>query len=100
LPRKTLSNAPHPEPWRPPVYENGDAAAIQALAQGCADRDQQQRALAFIVYTVCGTYDMSYRPQSERDTVFAEGKRFVGAQIIKLSKLNLSALTGKETENG
>lgn len=93
---KRIADAPHPEPWKPPPYELADAAAIQALIRGTADQGQQQRAIAFIVNTICGTYDMSYRPTSDRDTTFAEGKRFVGTRIVMLSKLNLSQLEKKD----
>lgn len=64
--------------------------------RGGASEDQQKRALDWIINVGAGTYDMSYRPGGEegnRDTVFAEGRRFVGSQIVKLSKLNLSRMT-------
>ncbi len=78
----------------PAAYELPDASAIQALQRGDATPEQQQRALKWIIENACGTYDMSYRPGEEgrRDTDFAEGKRFVGSQIVKLLKLNLSLL--------
>lgn len=94
---KKFADAPQPEPWKPARWEPPDAASIQALIRGNATSDQQQRAIAFIVNALCGTYDMSYRPVSTRDTDFAEGKRFVGAQIVKLSKLNLASLKEKDT---
>lgn len=81
---------PKSDPWRPPDWELADAAALQALARGDASPEQQQRGVAFVVNQLCGTYDLSYRPTSSRDTDFAEGKRFVGLQIVKLLKLNLS----------
>jgi hypothetical protein len=40
----------------------------------------------------CSTYDLSFRPQSQRDTDFAEGRRFVGLQLVKLTKINLALL--------
>jgi hypothetical protein len=54
----------------------------------------QQRALKFIIENLCGTYDLSYRPgpDGDRDTTLAEGKRFVGLQIVKLLKVNLGVL--------
>lgn len=65
--------------------------ALKALAAGNANEGQQQRALNWIVYTLCGTYDQPYRPDSERDTVFACAKQFVGQQIVKQLKLTTSA---------
>lgn len=80
------------EPWLPAPYKLPDVGALQALDRGDAEADQQRRALTFIIETICKTYDLSYRPDSERDTAFAEGKRYVGTQIVKLLKLNMKAL--------
>ncbi len=68
---------------------------MQALATGEASPEQQKRALRWIVENAAGTYDMSYRPGAEngrRDTDFAEGKRHVGNQIVKLLKVSLAAM--------
>ena len=82
-----------PLPWHPADYQPEDTAAIKALAAGNANDGQQKRALNWIVYTLCGTYDLSYRPHAdgERDTAFAEGKRFVGLQLVKMTKITTSA---------
>lgn len=77
------------EPWKPAHYEIADVSAIKALANGTATPDQQQRALKWIIENVCATYDLSYRPNSERDTAFAEGKRHCGLQVVKMLKLNV-----------
>lgn len=98
-PRKP-AELPKAEPWKPPYYEIEDAGAIQALLRGDAQAHQQQRALAYIIETLCGTYDMSFRPNGDRDTCFAEGKRFVGNQLVKLAKLNLSKLKDAPSEQG
>lgn len=82
-------------PWKPVSYHLADANALQALMRGDADETQQRRALDFIINNIAGTYDVSYRPGAEdgrRDTDFAEGRRYVGLQIVKLLKLNLSVL--------
>lgn len=87
-------------PWWPPEYEDVDAIAIQALARGSATAEQQKRALEWIIgsdhrnlsNSACGYYDISYRPGGEegsRDSAFAEGRRFVGAQIVKLMKVKI-----------
>ncbi len=81
--------------WAPAPYEPPDTAAIQALARGEAAPHQQVRALQWIVEVAAGTYDQSYRPDSERESAFAEGRRFVGLQIVKQTKL-----ITKRTENG
>lgn len=74
-------------PWHPAPYDEAISGAIKALAAGNANDGQQQRALYWIVHTLCGTYDQPYRPESERDTIFACAKMFVGQQIVKMMKL-------------
>lgn len=78
-----------PAPWLPASYEPVDTAAIHALQAGNASSGQQQRALAWIINTLCGTYDLSYRPgeDGDRETAFAEGKRHVGLQLVKQLKI-------------
>lgn len=73
--------------------------AIQALARGIASGEQQRRAIAWIIERASGTYEMSYRPggsEGDRDTVFAEGRRFVGNQIVKMTKLKTGQLRRSE----
>ena len=94
MPRpKKPAGVPEWEPWKPAAWEIPDAGAIQALQRGDATPDQQKRALTFIVNVLAGTYDGSFRPgpDGERVTAFAEGKRHVGLQIVKLANLSLSA---------
>lgn len=79
---------PNSQPWVPPAWEKPDAAAFQALARGDCSPDQQRRALKFLIENLCGTYDLSFRPD-DRATVFAEGRRFVGLQVVKLLNINL-----------
>ena len=95
--RKRIPKTPHPQPWTPFDWDPADAYAIQALYRGDADPHQQQRAIKLIVEDLCGTYDLSFRPDTKdapgsRATDFAEGKRFVGTQIVKLLKINLAAM--------
>jgi hypothetical protein len=63
------------------------SVAIQACYNGVADEAQQRLAIETIAGALCGYYDLSFR-ENDRDTVFAEGKRWVGAQIVKLTKIN------------
>jgi hypothetical protein len=77
-------------PYFPAEWSKVDVHSLQALADGTANDLQQKHALDFIIKNLCGTYDLSYRPggqEGDRDTAFAEGKRFVGAQIVKLINL-------------
>lgn len=80
------------DPARPASYDEADVAAIQAIATGSATAAQQQRALRWIVEAAADAYGLSYRGGDAQATAFAEGKRFVGLQIVKLSKLRLDAL--------
>lgn len=85
----------HPSADYPSNWEVADAGAIQALAQGTASKEQQQRALNWIIYSACGTYDSDYRPD-QREHAFVSGKRNVGLQIVKLTKVNTSKLTKEQ----
>lgn len=82
-------------PWKPPEYAIADVVAIKALYDGTADKQQQQRALTCIIDILSGRNDMSYRPgglEGDRDTCFAEGRRYVGQQLVKMVKVNLDKL--------
>lgn len=82
MPRK-----PAALPWLPAPYDEALTGAIKALQAGNANAAQQQRALKWVIEALCGTYDLSWRPDCDRATSFAEGKRFVGMQIVKQLKL-------------
>ena len=81
-------------PWLPPAFELHHVTALQALSRGEANENQQKDALDWIINECCKTYDISYRPDSERDTSFAEGKRFVVANIVRLLKTSTAKLRG------
>lgn len=80
-------------PWDYP-----DAAALQALARGEARPDQQRRALDWVVKTAAGTYQTSFVPGAPDASAFAEGRRFVGLQVVKLLSLNLEAIRNAQQE--
>jgi len=87
------------EPWYPAEYEIADVAAIQGLLRGDATPEQQKRALDWIITHASGVHEQTYYPGGEegrRNTDFAEGKRFVGNSIIKLTRLNISALRSED----
>lgn len=99
--------APNPYPWFPSRHlesEDGRAeyaiacSSVQRLAQGTADEHAQKQALDYIINTLCNTYDLSFRPDEQggrRATDFAEGKRFVGLQLIAMLKTSVTSLTTK-----
>ena len=74
-------------------------AAVQALVDGSATPQQQKDFMAWLVNQACATYDISFQLEGDRETAFAEGRRFVGTQVVKLSKLSLNQLK-KANQNG
>lgn len=72
-------------------YELSDVSALQALERGEADSDQQKRALAWVVNVASMTYQPTFMPDTH-ESAFAEGRRFVGLQTVKLLKVSLNAL--------
>jgi len=85
-----------PPVYLPPEWKNADVAAIQALVKGKANREQQKRALAFIVYHISDVNNQEYRT-NDRDHAFASGRRFVGLQINKMISINLQKFLEHET---
>jgi hypothetical protein len=81
-------------PFTPAPYEVADVTAIHQLEKGEAGPEMQKRALAWII-AISGTYDQSYH-DTERDTCFAEGKRWVGNSIVKMLKLNPRGLRSQK----
>ncbi len=73
----------YPDPLAPPDYTEADVQALKSLQRGTATEDQQQRAIAFIINTVCATYDCASR-RSERDTNLALGKQRAGQHLVWL----------------
>ncbi|MFK7944565.1 MAG: hypothetical protein AB8B85_16850 [Paracoccaceae bacterium] len=76
-----------PRAFAPAKYETADINAVQALYRGNAEPQQQQRAIEWILTHACQIKEVSYRPDGDGgygDTAFAEGRRFVGLQIMKM----------------
>ncbi len=80
--------------WDVPVV-----AAVQALSRGEATPEQQKGALNFIINQAAATYGQSYQETGDRDTTFAEGRRFVGLQLVKLLHLSTNALRKAQTND-
>lgn len=81
-----------------PKWENADAYAMQALERGEATPEQQKRALAWIIYGACATYDFCDKPDIERLAAIFDGRRFAGLQVVKLIKINMASIKGKTEE--
>lgn len=80
-----VKRSPGPPPEIPVECSDADHAALKAMRDGNASSEQMKRGLDWIIAKAAGTYDLSFRPGAEgaRDTDFAEGRRFVGLQIVK-----------------
>ncbi len=78
-------------------YQKADVAALQALFRAEANADQQERVVEYILGTICGVREMSYRagPDSASDTAFAEGRRFVGSQLMSIAKMSKEDIENK-----
>ena len=75
-----------PPPWLPAPYSDDVIWAVRAMHAGLAN-DVQQKLIWQWLMLVSGVDDLSFRPggpEGDRDTVFAEGKRFVGFQMRKM----------------
>lgn len=79
-------------------YDIPVTAAVQALSRGEASPEQQRAALNWLINVAAGTYNQSFSEAGDRETVFAEGRRFVGLQLVKQLHLSLNALR-KATQN-
>ena len=90
----TTSKKPIP-PFLRCDYDVPTVAAVQALSRGEATPEQQRAALNWIVNQAAATYGQSFQLEGDRETAFAEGRRFVGNQLVKLTKLNTRALLQK-----
>lgn len=77
--------------WRPEQWEKAEASAIQAIVRGNPNADQCARFIKWLT-KVTMLYDQTYSPLSDRDSNFAEGRRFIGRRFVILSKTNLSKI--------
>ncbi len=84
---------PIPKAYEATSWDPADARALQALVKGECPAHLQQRAMNFIIYQLCGTYQPNFRPggpEAGRETDFALGKAFVGQQIVGLLKVKIN----------
>lgn len=80
---------PKAHPYEPVDYDELVLMAVRSFSTGTANAAQQAEVWAWLQY-VTGTgefADLSFRPggaDAERESAFAEGKKFVGLQIQKM----------------
>ena len=90
-------------PWTRPPFDKPAAFAIKALADGTATKDQQVRALNWIVHIAAGTYDLPWRPDDKggaRGTDLACGRMLVGQAIVYLINMPVDKLRKEPGEDG
>ena len=98
-----MARKPRDPAWMPVVYDVQQIEAVKALARGEATDVQQQIAVKWLIETAAATYDLSYRSDGdggERETAFAEGRRFVGLQMVKLINLAPKLVAAMRDNNG
>jgi hypothetical protein len=92
----TTAWLPKPWPWLPSDYSDDVVMAVRQLADGKANEAQQKLAWRWLMYVTAASdefQDLSFRPGGEdgrRATDFADGKRFVGMQVKKLLRPELT----------
>lgn len=90
-------------PHEPALLSTTVVYAIKALPDGKATPDQQSALLRWLLYEVTKYYDISYRPggkKGQRASDFADGKRFVGWNILTALNLPPEAIAAmKERED-
>ena len=77
--------------------------AVRLLAAGEASAHHQKMVFDFVVNDLCDSYGMSYRPDDHSATDFAEGKRWVGMQLVRFMKTMSPNTSGENrafTEQG
>ena len=77
---------PRQEPWSRVIPTKREAYAARAMEVGNAN-SVQQAIFMDLVYRISGVRDLEFRPESERASAFASGKRFVGLQIALIANL-------------
>ena len=78
------------QPWHPSDYQIADIYAVKALAAGTASDVQQKRAWDWILFNVCELREMSFNADNPRVQDFAEGKKFVARQMVKMMNLEVN----------
>ena len=78
-------------PYLPPIIAQEQAWAIKSLFAGTASPAEQGMALRFVLHRLCEVDKMTYRPDV-RDHAFADGKRFVGSELLKINRMDPEAI--------
>jgi hypothetical protein len=79
------------KPWEFPRPSDAEIYALRAFMADTATPEQNKRAREWILFEACGLRDMSFDPDNQRASDFAEGARSVGLKIVAASKLTPKA---------
>lgn len=63
--------------------------SLQAILDGRANKEQQVEGMKYLVEDLCGTYNDTFDPDSERLSNRLQGRRSVGLDIVQIAKLRL-----------
>ena len=94
------------EIWHPPLYEQADIRAIQALTEYAAGTGappsptECMRALDWIINSAAATYDEPFRPGQPDAVAYMLGRRSVGLALVKAMKLKPGILDSERETNG
>lgn len=80
--------------WLPAPYDISDVTAFQRCWDGTAEAHQQRAVIEWILFA-SGKNGPAFAPGQPDVTAFAEGKRWLGIQVMKLLNLNIASLRGK-----
>ena len=79
---------PPAPPWQPVASTYPEVSAIHALSRGDANPEQQALVMRWLAKATA-VNELEFRPDGERESNFAAGKRFVGIQFFALVKTEL-----------
>lgn len=72
-----------------------DIHALQRVYAGDATPEQQKRAMSWILTDLCRIKELGYH-ENDRDTAFAQGRKFPGLKLAEFITINLENLKKKE----
>jgi hypothetical protein len=85
----------HNIPYRPVELTPEICSAAQMLQTGECPDHLQKAFLDWVITKVCATYEQSYMG-NPNDTIFMEGRRFCGNQIIKALQVSPTLLASAD----
>lgn len=72
-----------------PEFEPKHVGAAKAFKTGTASPHQQQLLWNYLMMDICKVGALSFRSGSDRDSAFADGKKYVGYVLQKMTELIL-----------